>query len=92
MRVLKKEVILPVTLKYGLVEFDLNWEPISIPTNQIYVGFELLGCGMFRINGTIILFMGSEKGVNFYRENEKEVWKRGGEYTIYVRHDDEMIG
>jgi hypothetical protein len=29
--------------------------------------------------------MGSEKGVNFYRENEKEVWKRGGENTIYVR-------
>jgi len=83
--VLKTEVILPVTLKYGLVEFDLNWEPISIPTNQIYVGFELLRCGCSESTAPSFFFMGSEKGVNFYRENEKEVWKRGGEYTIYVR-------
>jgi len=83
--VLKKEVILPVTLKYGLVEFDLNWEPISIPTKQIYVGFELLRCGCSQSTAPSFFFMGSEKGVNFYRENEKEDWKRGGEYTIYVR-------
>jgi|SRR6187402_2902405 len=83
--VLKKQVILPVTLKYGLVEFDLNWEPVSIPTNQIYVGFELLRCGCSESSAPSFFFMGSEKGVNFYRENEKEVWKRGGEYTIYVR-------
>jgi hypothetical protein len=83
--ILKKQVILPVTQKYGLVEFDLNWEPISIPTNRIYVGFELLGCRCSESTAPSFFFMGSEKGVNFYRENEKEVWKRGGEYTIYVR-------
>ena len=83
--VLKKEVILPVTQKYGLVEFDLNWESISIPTNQIYVGFELLRCGRSESTAPSFFFMGSEKGVNFYRENDKEGWKRGGEYTIYVR-------
>src|SRR4030095_3278528 len=79
--VLKKEVILPVTLKYGLVEFDLNWEPIRIPTKQIYVGFELLRCGCSESTAPSFFFMGSETGVNFYRENETEVWKRGGNYT-----------
>jgi len=83
--VLKKQVILPVTLKYGLVEFDLNWEPIRIPTNQIYVGFELLRCGCSESTAPSFFFMGSETGLNFYRENEKEIWKRGGNYTIYVR-------
>lgn len=33
----------------------------------------------------IFFFMGSEEGVNFYRVNEKEIWQRGGNYTIYVR-------
>ena len=78
-------MILPITLKYGLVEFDLNWEPIRIPTNQIYVGFELLRCGCSESTAPSFFFMGSEKGVNFYRANEKEVWMRGGDYTIYVR-------
>jgi len=83
--VLKKEVILPVTLKYGLVEFDLNWEPVRIPTNQIYVGFELLRCGCSLSDIPSFFFMGNEKGVNFYRETDQSIWKRGGEYTIYVR-------
>jgi hypothetical protein len=83
--VLKKKAILPVTQKYGLVEFDLNWEPINIPTHQLYVGFELLRCGCSESTAPSFFFMGSEKGVNFFRENEKEVWQRGGEYTIYVR-------
>jgi len=83
--VLKKKVILPVTQKYGLVEFDLNWEPISIPTNHIYVGFELLRCGCSASTAPSFFFMGSEKGVNFFRVNEKEAWQRGGEHTIYVR-------
>jgi hypothetical protein len=83
--VLKKDVVLPVTLKYGLVEFDLNWEPIKIPTNQIYVGFELLRCGCSESTAPSFFFMGSEKGVNFFRENESALWKRGGEHTIYVR-------
>ena len=83
--VLKKEVILPVTLKYGLVEFDLNGEPVNIPTNQIYVGFELLRCGCTESTAPSFFFMGSEKGLNFYRENQSAVWQRSSQYTIYVR-------
>jgi hypothetical protein len=83
--ILKREVILPVTLQYGLVEFDLNWEAIRIPNNQIYVGFELQRCGCSTSDAPSFFFMGNEEGVNFYRENEKEVWKRGVDYTIYVR-------
>lgn len=78
-------MILPITLKYGLVEFDLNWESITIPTNKLYVGFELLRCGFSESTAPSFFFMGSEKGVNFYRENETETWKKGGEHTIYVR-------
>ena len=83
--VLKKEVVLPVTLKYGLVEFDLKGEPVNIPTNQIYVGFELLRCGCTESTAPSFFFMGSEKGVNFYRENQRAVWERSSQYTIYVR-------
>lgn len=83
--VLKKEIILPVTLKYGLVEFDLNWEQVHIPTNRLYVGFELLRCGCSESTAPSFFFMGSEKGLNLYRENEMANWKRGGDYTIYVR-------
>ena len=83
--VLKKEIILPTTIKYGLVEFDLNWEEISIPTNRLYVGFELLRCGCSASSAPSFFFLGNETGVNFYRENEQTIWKRGGEYTIYVR-------
>lgn len=82
---LKKEIILPATLKYGLVEFDLNWDLIRIPTHQVYVGFELLRCGCSESTVPSFLFMGSEAGLNLYRENEKAPWKRGGDYTIYVR-------
>ena len=83
--VLKKEVILPVTLKYGLVEFDLNWEPISIRNKQIYVGFELQRCGCSSSDAPSFFFMGNETGFNFYRDNDREVWQRGVNYTIYVR-------
>ena len=83
--VLKKDVILPATVKYGLVEFDLNWEPITIPTNRLYVGFELLRCGCSQSSAPSFFYMGNEEGVNFYKESEQAAWKRGGEYTIYVR-------
>lgn len=82
---LKKNLVLPVTLKYGLVEFDLKWEPVRIPNNQIYVGFELLRCGCSESAAPSFFFMGSETGLNLYRENGQESWKRGGDYTIYVR-------
>jgi len=81
----KKEMILPSTVKYGLVEFDLNWEPITIPTYKLYVGFELLRCGCSKSTAPSFFFVGNEQGLNFFRESEKSVWKRGGDYTIYVR-------
>jgi len=83
--VLTKEVILPTTIKYGLVEFDLNWEEINIPTNRMYVGFELLRCGCSQSTAPSFFFMGNEEGLNFFKESEESIWKRGGEYTIYVR-------
>ena len=83
--VLTKEVILPATIKYGLVEFDLNWETVKIPTNKLYVGFELLRCGCSQSTAPSFFFMGNEEGLNFYKESEEATWKRGGENTIYVR-------
>ena len=56
--VLKKEVILPVTLKYGLVEFDLNWEPITYSDQSNLCRFRIVALRLFRINGTLILFYG----------------------------------
>ena len=83
--VLKKDIIIPATVKYGLVEFNLNWEPITIPTNRLYVGFELLRCGCSQSAAPSFFYLGNEEGVNFYKESEQATWKRGGEYTIYVR-------
>lgn len=83
--VLEKEVVLPVTLQYGLVEFDLDWEPISIPNKQIYVGFELQRCGCSTSEAPSFFFLGHETGVNFYRDSDKEIWRQGVDYTIYVR-------
>jgi hypothetical protein len=83
--VLKKAIIIPATVKYGLVEFDLNWEPITIPTNRLYVGFELLRCGCSQSAAPSFFYLGNEEGINFYKESEQAVWQRGGEYTIYVR-------
>ena len=81
----KKDIIIPATIKYGLVEFDLDWEPITIPTNKLYVGFELLRCGCSESTAPSFFFLGNEEGVNFYKETGESAWKRGGEYTIYVR-------
>ena len=82
---LDKEVILPTTVKYGLVEFDLNSKLITMPTNRLYVGFELLKCGCSESAAPSFFFMGNETGDNFYKESNSSIWKKGGEYTIYVR-------
>ena len=82
---LTKEIILPATLKYGLVEFDMNWQEVRIPTNRMYVGFELLRCGCSQSTAPSFFFLGNEEGYNFYKESDQSDWKRGGEYTIYVR-------
>jgi hypothetical protein len=82
---LKGDVILPVTTKYGLVEFNLNWQPILLPTERVYVSFELLKCGCSESSAPSFFYMGNEAGENLYRENAQSVWKRSSEYTIYVR-------
>ena len=82
---LKKEIILSTTTKYGLVEFDLDWEQVNVPLKRLYVGFELLRCGCSQSSAPSFFFMGNEEGINFYKESGEATWKRGGEYTIYVR-------
>ena len=82
---LKKEIVLPTTTRYGLVEFDLDWEQITMPTTRLYVGFELLKCGCSESSAPSFFFMGNEEGLNFYRETEQSAWKLGGNHTIYVR-------
>lgn len=82
---LKKDVVLTTTTKYGLVEFDLNWMPVSLPNNQLYVGFELLKCGCSTSTAPSFFYMGNEEGENFYRDSDKTEWKRSTDYTIYVR-------
>ena len=83
--ILDQEVILPTTKKFGLVEFDLEWKPISIPNNKLYVGFELLRCCCSQSKAPSFFFMGNEEGVNFFKETKQSVWKNSGAYTIYVR-------
>ena len=83
--VLSKEIILPTTIKYGLVEFDLNWEQVTIAAKRLYVGFELLRCGCSASSAPSFFFLGNEEGRNFYKESAHAVWQQGGAYTIYVR-------
>ncbi len=83
--ILKKDVILPTTKKFGMVEFDLGWEQITIPNNKLYVGFELLRCGCSQSSAPSFFYMGNEEGVNFFKETKQSVWKNTGAYTIYVR-------
>ena len=83
--VLKKDIILPTTTKYGLVEFDLDWEQVNMATKRLYVGLEILRCGCSESSAPSFFFMGNEEGINFYKESEQSAWQRGGEYTIYVR-------
>lgn len=48
------------------------------------------------VNWTIVLkqfytlknYTANEEGLNFFRESEGSVWKRGGQYTIYLTNDD----
>lgn len=83
--ILEKDVILATTTKVGLVEFDLGWEPVSIPNSKLYVGFELLRCGCSQSTAPSFFFMGNETGFNFFKETKQAVWKNSGEYTIYTR-------
>lgn len=82
---LQNEIILPVTTRYGMIEFDLNWLPVDIPSKRLYAGFELLKCGCSESSAPSFFFMGNEEGKNYYRESGNSIWKMGGDYTIYVR-------
>jgi len=83
--ILEKDVILATTTKVGMVEFDLGWQPVDIPNNKLYVGFELLRCGCSQSNAPSFFFMGNEQGFNLFKENRQAVWKNSAEYTIYTR-------
>lgn len=83
--ILDRQVILPITKKFGLVEFDLGWKQITIPNKKLYVGFELLRCGCSQSTAPSFFFMGNEEGVNVFKETKQSGWKNGGAYTIYVR-------
>jgi hypothetical protein len=83
--VLKKDIIVATTVKYGLVEFNLDWAPITIPTKRLYVGFELLRCGCSQSSAPSFFYLGNAEGVNFFKDSNEAAWQRGGEYTIYVR-------
>jgi len=83
--ILQENIILPVTNKSGLVEFDLNWQEILTKDYRVYVGFELLSCGCTDSEHPSFWFVGNEEGVNFFREDAGAIWQKGGDYTIYVR-------
>ena len=83
--IMDRDMTLITTKKYGLVEFDLGWEPINIPNNKLYVGFELLRCSCSQSAAPSFFFMGNEEGVNYFKEAKESTWKNSGEYTIYVR-------
>ncbi|HET9746312.1 MAG TPA: hypothetical protein VFP97_11405 [Chitinophagaceae bacterium] len=83
--ILDRDVILPITKKFGLVEFDLGWKQVKIPNKKLYVGFELLRCGCSQSTAPSFFFMGNEEGVNFFKEARQSGWRNGGDYTIYVR-------
>lgn len=95
--IVRKKTILSTTTKNGLVEFDLDWEEITITSNKLYVGFELIKCGCSESNAPSFFFMGNEEGMNYYKdpvtkragknsdEDESPLWKRGVDYTIYIR-------
>jgi len=81
---LKHEYIFPFTQKYGLLNFELDWVPVSLPTNKLFVGFELIRCGCSESSAPSFFFMGNQEGRNYYKETGKEEWKSGGDYTIYI--------
>jgi len=88
---LKKDAVISTTEKFGIVEFDLNWQEIDLPTKKFFIGFELLNCGKSESSAPSFFYMGNEEGYNYYKESEKADWKIGGDYTIYVRFYYKMI-
>lgn len=82
---LKREVVIPVTINNGLVDFDLNWETFRLPNKNLYVGFEVLNCSSTTSQFPSFLFMGSEEGQNIYRNRKDADWELSSLYTIYIK-------
>lgn len=82
---LKDEILVPATTKYGLMEFDLSEKNIKLPGNSAYVGFEVVTCRTPRSDIPSFSFMGSEEGENLYREKADTEWETSSRYTIYIR-------
>jgi len=82
---LKDEIIVPATVKYGLMEFDLSEKDIKLSRRMVFVGFEVLKCSTPRSDIPSFFFMGSEEGENLFRDTPKANWNSGSRYTIYIR-------
>jgi hypothetical protein len=83
--ILENDFVVMTTEKNGLLEFDLNWKEIRMPSNKIFVGFELLDCCCSASATPSFFYMGNEKGQNYYKVAKHSEWKSGADYSIYVR-------
>lgn len=82
---LKEDIIVPATVKYGIMEFDLSEKNIKLPTKEVYIGFEVLSCSSPQSDIPSFSFMGSEEGENLFRDWSGANWKSSSSYTIYIR-------
>lgn len=82
---LKEDIIVPATVKYGLMEFDLSEKNIKLPAKAVYIGFEVLSCSSPQSDIPSFSFMGSEEGENLFRDWSGASWKSSSKYTIYIR-------
>lgn len=82
---LKEDIIVPVTVKFGLMEFDLSEKNIKLPAKAVYIGFEVLSCNSPQSDIPSFSFMGSEEGENLFRDRSGAGWESGSRYTIYIR-------
>ena len=82
---LKEDIIVPATVKYGLMEFDLSERNIKLPAKAVYIGFEVLSCSSPQSDIPSFSFMGSEEGENLFRDWSGASWKSSSRYTIYIR-------
>jgi hypothetical protein len=82
---LKEEIIVPATVKYGLMEFDLGKHNIRLSRSTIFVSFEVLRCSAPGSDIPSFFFMGSEEGENLFRDTPRSHWDSGNRYTIYIK-------
>jgi hypothetical protein len=82
---LKEEIIVPATMKFGLMEFDLGKNNIRLLPAAVFVGFEVLRCSTPQSDIPSFFFMGSEEGENLFRDTALSNWDSGNRYTIYIK-------